>query len=61
VSELPDQVGRWTKKTMDRLFLAAGISGGYGEIDQSGARLDREGNPIWDPPASKSLSRRADS
>lgn len=28
MSELPDEVPRWVKKTMDRLFLAAGITTG---------------------------------
>lgn len=46
VEELPDQVGNWTKKTMDRLFLAAGISTGYPEIDREGHRLDERGNPL---------------
>lgn len=46
VDELPDQVGKWTKKTMDRLFLAAGISTGYPEIDREGNRLDERGNRL---------------
>jgi len=46
IDELPDQVGSWTKKTMDRLFLAAGISTGYPEIDREGNRLDERGNRL---------------
>lgn len=46
VDELPGQVGRWTKRTMDRLFLAAGISSGYPEINSDGQRLDRHGDPL---------------
>jgi len=46
VEELPDQIGSWTKKTMDRLFLAAGVSSGYPEIDREGHRLDERGNRL---------------
>jgi hypothetical protein len=40
IAELPDQVGIWTKRTMDRLFLTAGLQFGYSGIDETGARVD---------------------
>jgi hypothetical protein len=36
VSEMPDEVNRWTKKTMDRVFLAAGIASGAFFISDDG-------------------------
>lgn len=39
IDELSDQVGIWTKRTMDRLFLTAGVRTGYPEIDATGARV----------------------
>jgi hypothetical protein len=43
IAELPDQVGSWTKRTMDRLFLAAGVRTGYLGIDATGARINERG------------------
>jgi hypothetical protein len=43
VAELPDKVGTWTKRTMDRLFLTAGVRTGYPGIDATGARVDERG------------------
>jgi hypothetical protein len=43
VRELSDDVGRWVKKTMDRLFLAAGIPTGAYFIDREGRLLNDDG------------------
>jgi TIR domain len=43
IAELPDQVGIWTKRTMDRLFLTAGVRTGYPGIDATGARVNERG------------------
>lgn len=40
VRELPNEVGRWVKKTMDRLFLAGGITTGAYFIDSDGELTD---------------------
>lgn len=40
IAELPEQVGAWTKRTMDRLFLAAGVRVGYSGINDEGQRVD---------------------
>lgn len=42
VQELPEALGRWVKKTMDRLFLAGGITAGANFIDSDGRLLDRD-------------------
>jgi hypothetical protein len=46
IGELPAQVVKWTKKTMDRLFLAGGIASGYFGIDDDGQRLGGQGQVI---------------
>lgn len=46
LDEITDQVGQWTKKTMDRLFLAGGLTMGYAEIDDEGHRLNESGQVI---------------
>ena len=43
IAELPDQVGIWTKRTMDRLFLTARVRTGYPGIDATGARVNERG------------------
>jgi len=40
IDELADRVGIWTKRTMDRLFLTAGVRTGYPDIDATGARVN---------------------
>ena len=40
IGELPARVGIWTKRTMDRLFLTAGVRTGYPDIDATGARVN---------------------
>lgn len=39
IAELPAQIGAWTKRTMDRLFLTAGVRTGYAGIDDQGQRV----------------------
>lgn len=46
LDEITKQVGYWTKKTMDRLFLAGGLAAGYSEIDDKGRRLNEQGEVI---------------
>jgi hypothetical protein len=40
VEELPAQVAIWTKRTMDRLFLAAGLRFDFPGIDENRLRVD---------------------
>jgi hypothetical protein len=40
IDELPARVGIWAKRTMDRLFLTAGVRTGYPDIDATGARVN---------------------
>ena len=43
IAELPDQVGIWTKRTMDRLFLTARVRTDYPGMDATGARVNKRG------------------